>query len=854
MHVVVPEHPSETMQYASRVFLKYWLACTGAELSASPVNTGRVNVWLGPETLSPDLAPPRTLEGLGPEGCIVLTFTPTRRQAARGAQKQLIISGATDKGTLNGVFEFFHQFLGIRWLAPGVVHAPRAPFGLPDMDYRFVPTFRFRECGYHDLLRRTATAEDWLEYRLAHKLNPEFLHGPFGGHTVYWLLPPDEYFDEHPEYYAEVGGKRVAYRGDWRDPEVLERQPGQAGQLCCGNPAVAEAVLASLIELIQADGAAADPELLERRRHVGGRPDGKVWSVSQMDWFGRCECPLCRAIDEREGTPMGSLLTLVNRVAEGLEEAFPEAGYKVHTFAYQYARKPPETIRPRHNVIVQLCTFECDFGRPLDDADSAVNAAFVRDLEDWSALTDNLYVWDYVANLAGAQRPHPNFHVLQSNAQLFDQYNVKGVYEQGWDTPGSVFSEFDALRSYLLSRCLWDPDFIQREAMSDFLRYYYEAAAPHIEEYIDLTTARVVNDGVYLSCLAEPYWLTYDLVTEAGALFEEAWAKNLSDAARRRVALARLPAQYAALVCPPRIRAVEGTFVLERPPSLTLEQFAAAMRLYGGGVKESPSYHPIQDITEECGGNTPPRREEHGLVVLENERYLLWVVPDLSGAAVRWRDKTLGVELLRGYEHYGATAGTWEDWVDAPHEPEGPVATCYAVVKSSAHHVMLRAALENGLVVTRTMRLPSGSEDLEVVLSVHNPTDRAATPHVKIHPEFFCQGMVTPEIWAEEEGVWTRLHGDMGFDAAGWDALYREPGVTAQWAFHVPGKKLTVANRFDAEQVGGLFFYYNTTHPRQQVNLELLMLDTPLAAGGSRCIKAAYAVHRRHPRDIGPSP
>jgi len=52
--------------------------------------------------------------------------------------------------------------------------------------------------------------------------------------------------------------------------------------------------------------------------------DKPVFSVSQEDWNGNCECDRCREIDAEEGSPAGTLLRFINRVAEAVEEDFPE--------------------------------------------------------------------------------------------------------------------------------------------------------------------------------------------------------------------------------------------------------------------------------------------------------------------------------------------------------------------------------------------------------------------------------------------------------------------------------------------------------------------------------------------------
>lgn len=845
MHIVIPDSPSEDLIYAAQMFQKYWKAATGCKIDVSEVNEGAINVWLGPEVLTPDLLNPMALEGLSDTGCLIKTYTPPRRAKKMGAHKQLIITGKTDRGTLNGVFEFLERFIKVQWLSPDFVVRTPINYFFPGIDHQYNPPFAFTEVGYCSLWPETGQ-----EYRRAHHFPPEIPPGPSNAHTFYVLLPPDQYFDKHPEYYAQIDGKRVAVRGDWRQENVRRGQAGQIGQLCCGNPATAEAVLQSLISLINADPKTADPEIIARRNALCPFPDKKIWSVSQMDWLRPCQCPLCREIDAREESPMGSLLTMVNYVAEGLEKAFPEAGYKVHTLAYQYSRKPPKTLRPRENVIMQVCDFECDFARPLDDPQSPVNAAFVQDLSDWSRLTEELYVLDYVANLDSGQRPHPNLQVLQPNIQCFDQYNVKGIYAHAVEPPSWPFSECDVLRSYMLSEFLWDPDMPYPAVLENFAKPYYGAAAPKIKEYLELMSAFVRDNGVYLNASAPPYWWNYDLVVKAESLFQEALTAPIGDKERPHVEKAHLPVQYAALVCPPRIHAENNRLIFERPPSLSLEEYLAAVKTHSGDIKERPVRDPANDIKRDCGGDTPPRREEYALETLENDRYLVWVVPELNGAILRWQDKQLGVELLRGFQFYGSRAGVWQEWPAPPSEAEGPLKASYAVAERAPDHLTLRAALENGLILTRILRLTPGSDNLEYTLEIQNPgTEPAALP-IKVHPEFFAQTSAEPEIWARENDAWSRLQGNEGYAGASWNALHRPAAGITRWAFHAPEAGISIVNELEAAQIEQLCFYYNMTDPRQQVNLELVLPSGPIAPGETRRLDTRYWAVKARPETL----
>jgi hypothetical protein len=43
--------------------------------------------------------------------------------------------------------------------------------------------------------------------------------------------------------------------------------------------------------------------------------------------------------------------------------------------------------KPRDNVIVRLCSIECNFLKPLTDAS---NAAFTTDIINWNKISDRL--------------------------------------------------------------------------------------------------------------------------------------------------------------------------------------------------------------------------------------------------------------------------------------------------------------------------------------------------------------------------------------------------------------------------------------------------------------------------------
>jgi hypothetical protein len=414
---------------------------------------------------------------------------------------RLVIVGGSEKGVLYGVYTFLEDYLGRRKYSSKAAKIPkRESLVLPEIDDMQVPVVKSRDLYYLDAWDPAFT--DW------HKLDSN-MHNEWGlwVHTFGALVPPDKYFKDHPEYFAEIGGHRVA-----------------GGQLCLTNPGAFRVLVENL------------------RKRMDEKPEAKVWSVSQNDIAGYCTCPDCRAIDEREGAPMGSLLTFVNKVAA----EFPDK--IISTLAYQYSRSAPKTVRPADGVIIVLCSIECNRSRPI--ATDPLSESFRKDVEDWAKICENILIWDYVIQFKNLVSPFPNLRVLQPNMQYFVKNNCVHMFKQGNRDSGGEFAE---LRAYLLAKLLWDPNADVDALMDDFLGGYYGAAGPLIREYVDLMHDALEESGESLEIFGNPAspidgYLSPSLMKRYNALFDEAEKAVAGEPdVLERVRAARLPIQYAAL-------------------------------------------------------------------------------------------------------------------------------------------------------------------------------------------------------------------------------------------------------------------------------------------------------------------
>jgi len=314
--------------------------------------------------------------------------------------RALLLVGGSPRGTLYAVTTFLES-LGCRWWTPTAWRIPRMPTltALP-IEIRYAPPLEYREPFWY-----AAFDPDWAARNKANgtRAGGDDRHGGrhvYEGfvHTFYSIIPPDRYFAAHPEWFSEIKGVRTS----------------ENAQLCLTNEEMRREFVRNL------------------RLRLRDNPAATIASVSQNDCFNPCVCPKCRAVDEEEGSPAGSLLRFVNAVAAAIEPDFPQVA--IDTLAYQYSRKPPRLARPRPNVIVRLCSIEGSFARPLDDP---ANAPFLEDLRGWAQIAGRLFIWDYTTNFSHYTQPHPNYGVLGPNIRLFAENNVTGVFEQGPTSPGA---------------------------------------------------------------------------------------------------------------------------------------------------------------------------------------------------------------------------------------------------------------------------------------------------------------------------------------------------------------------------------------------------------------------------------
>ncbi len=440
----------------------------------------------------------------------------------KNAGPTIAIWGGRDRGSMYGVMSFLEREMGVRWYTPSVTVTPKKErYRFTVLDHSEAAGIRVRNDFYHEAFEPIWAARNRVNGAMNYREQPGGVEGYWRVHTFYPFMPPEEFYDKNPEYYSLIDGERIHERA----------------QLCLTNPHVLDIITERLLKVM--------------REH----PEYLIYSVSQNDWRNPCQCEECQAIAEREGTEAGPVVWFVNQVAERVEKEFPDKF--VGTLAYQYTRKPPKTIKPRHNVVIRLCSIECCFAHDFKSCPE--NAEFLDDLQNWAKIAPHLYIWDYVVNFSHYIMPYPNFRVLQSNVQSFRDNHAIGIMEQAaYQSRGGEFAE---LRAYVLAKLLWDPECNVEEVINDFMYGYYGRSGQFVRQYFDLLHNQLTPDThIHLGLKPEDILFSDEFVRQAEMIFDRAEGVADSEAIRQRVEMARLPIMYLKCKRQPIAAKRDGTY------------------------------------------------------------------------------------------------------------------------------------------------------------------------------------------------------------------------------------------------------------------------------------------------------
>lgn len=401
------------------------------------------------------------------------------------------IVGSNPRAVLYGVYDLL-EHLGCRFFGP----SPDDEVLPPDPDLSFSATdehfaqasFPFRERHFLEWIDTAATlreidhaakqringfsfqiedfAPDEVRWRnLLDNLVPEVAKrgllpglGEHGGYPLW--LPPERYAAAHPEWYAQIDGKRVTSFGT---------SFSRRYQFCTENPEALATFLGNMEAFLRENP-------LIGIMHIAPEDNGR--------W---CECELCAPVPVAE-----RYQRIGNAIAARVHEVRPHAW--VTHLVYANHVELPKDVKPSSDLNVSFVPFGRDFAFPITDPRS--NQRFAS--TPWSLSLIRQWAALCAANGAGLVAHEKALRHRWITFRLLPLPHVQEDF-RWWRELGA--GGFNApqegegwwvkhLNAYAVTRLMWNVDVPLEELVSDYFVRFWKAVAAEVRDiYVDIADA-----------------------------------------------------------------------------------------------------------------------------------------------------------------------------------------------------------------------------------------------------------------------------------------------------------------------------------------------------------------------------
>ncbi len=333
-------------------------------------------------------------------------------------------------GTVKAVTSFLESYCGTRFVIPGlngISVQKKSEIELPSsLNIRKVPFFKY-----------CTTRLRGMYYDIANNFYLTLRYGTYGGHSHNVAIPPDKYFNEHPEYFALVKGKRYTH-------------PVRP-QYCLSNPEVQDLIYKELLRKLD---------------------EGYDYAqLGQSDGFIPCECDKCKALYGVKG--FGEKLWIMHKnMAERLLKDRPDK--KVMILSYSSTAEPPETFKDfPSNVMIELCAYSPEF------------LAKWKKYKVPGGFTVYVYNWGLYHTEGFTPKNTPEF--CKQQIELFKNNNIWGLYCCG---SGELFG-LESPVYYIYGKLLEDSTKDPEKLADEFCDFAYPDSSKPMKAFFRLLHERL---------------------------------------------------------------------------------------------------------------------------------------------------------------------------------------------------------------------------------------------------------------------------------------------------------------------------------------------------------------------------
>lgn len=393
--------------------------------------------------------------------------------AVRKQGKNIYIFGATDKGTLNGVFAFLENNTDIIWPRPlqelNAVFSKSPDISAVWADALEISGTRLFGWGLLDLWavrnRNNYSSPEGTFYKeIADQQRAFGNHIQFGGgHNIGYFL------GKNPDFYPVIDGKKPEAFNIWH------HQPNFTA------PGIADAVAKNMLAYIK-EKAPSDADCVDIN--------------IEDNWGLSTDQKSVEPITLPDGSKIGpedpafrstQYFIFLNEVVKKINAVYPDM--LVETYAYFFTSTVPKIAIDPHIRIMFAPYVRKGQNMPLY---APINDHWWQQMQAWSKATPNVVMREYIGILNGFR---PIAEVEAADVRSYLPYGIKdytseisgdGATLRGGLSRGDDAWNFLAQEYWVINRIYWDPNQDVEQLRKYFIRRTFHEAAPQLERFFGI--------------------------------------------------------------------------------------------------------------------------------------------------------------------------------------------------------------------------------------------------------------------------------------------------------------------------------------------------------------------------------
>ncbi len=520
--ILISETPSEAEKYAAEEFQNYANQVSGvtmdiedestytAEANAKLISIGNTKAL----TVADFKVDYSQLNG---DGFIMKT-----------KNNALYINGASDRGTLYGVYDFFEKICGVRFLDINVEHVPTMDeIPLYKSNVVEIPTFKYRSSLTPMVYtNKYSTPDKQLAYSVKSRQTSEFLRSSSDGKYGGTVNINDNVNVFHNNLSYVLQGKtysqfNAAHGGNCESMFYFGNNNPTPKDICYTNG-------------INEDGSidkesfnTATAYLEGMKHYISQNPHADYYPCKQETNKNCCACTSCADVAKRyDGNTTAAILRFYNAMAREIQawadEELDGKEIVIVIFCYDYSRTAPvvknakgefvpmdETVVLEDNVVVRFADYsESNHSYSIVDPNNASFGYGETYLERWKPLINKNWFFSFGSNhgwyfswLGTFKKHQKNFLALAEIGCEYICIEYNYAEYNDWKT---------IMDNYVIAKLLWNPYQDAAALRNEFIELYYGVGADDVKALVKLYddnyyAALEMDKGVFYA----PYDIRY---------------------------------------------------------------------------------------------------------------------------------------------------------------------------------------------------------------------------------------------------------------------------------------------------------------------------------------------------------